>query len=909
MALEKYREKRDASKTPEPFGDGGKKGEKLIFVVQKHDASHLHYDFRLEMGGVLKSWAVPKGPSTDPKTKRLAMMVEDHPYDYKDFEGIIPKGQYGGGTVIVWDRGTYEPIEFKGTRKEAERQLLRQLHSGSLKIKLSGKKLKGEFALVKTHGMAENSWLLIKHDDRYSSPGDITRKGRSVISKKTIEQMEKSPDNVYGQKTDKKVSDIKSANALRGEARKAPSEQLGTKAENTKNTGRPISALLKGTPRQAFSGSLKPMLATLVDEPFDSKEWLYEVKWDGYRALAFLNKNKAELKSRNDKSFNEKFYPVYEALKKLNVQAVLDGEVVVVEENGKANFGKLQNWRSEADGRLVYYIFDILWLNGHDLKGLPLAERREILERIIVEGDLLYLSRTFDTSGIDFLEAAKKMGLEGIVAKKKSSTYHANERTRDWLKIKAKRRQEVVIGGFTRNDDSSKLFSSLLVGVYRGQKLIYTGKVGTGFTDKMQKEMMAQFGPLVTEKVPFSSEPDVNKPSRFRPNPPHATVTWLEPKLIAEVSYAEITRDGVMRHPSFEGMRNDKSAKTVALEKESSTEAIVSQDHSKIIAPKEKVGRRTLLNPSEQTQVKRIGGHELKFTNLRKVFWPTEKITKGQLINYYYQIAPVLLPYLKDRPESMNRYPNGINGKSFYFKNVKGKVPDWMDTYGYHSESDGEDKEYLIANNEATLLHMVNMGCIELNPWSSTAKRPDNPTFCIIDLDPDRNSFEQVIEAARVTKEILDDMGVPSYPKTSGSTGLHIYIPLGGKYTYEQSREFARVIVTLVNRELPKFTTIERTISDRKGKMYLDFLQNRPHATIACAYSVRPKPGATVSMPLHWDEVRKGLQMSDFNIFNAVERVNDIGDIFRPVMGKGIDLKKVVAGLTKGNSDGTAGGI
>ncbi|OJX49768.1 MAG: DNA ligase D [Flavobacterium sp. 38-13] len=909
MALEKYREKRDASKTPEPFGDGGNKGEKLIFVVQKHDASHLHYDFRLEMGGVLKSWAVPKGPSTDPKTKRLAMMVEDHPYDYKDFEGIIPKGQYGGGTVIVWDRGTYEPIEFKGTRKEAERQLLRQLHSGSLKIKLSGKKLKGEFALVKTHGMAENSWLLIKHDDRYSSPGDITRKGRSVISKKTIEQMEKSPDNVYGQKTDKKVSDVKSANALRGEARKAPGEQLGTKAENTKNTGRPISALLKGTPRQAFSGSLKPMLATLVDEPFDSKEWLYEVKWDGYRALAFLNKNKAELKSRNDKSFNEKFYPVYEALKKLNVQAVLDGEVVVVEENGKANFGKLQNWRSEADGRLVYYIFDILWLNGHDLKGLPLAERREILERIIVEGDLLYLSRTFDTSGIDFLEAAKKMGLEGIVAKKKSSTYHANERTRDWLKIKANRRQEVVIGGFTRNDDSSKLFSSLLVGVYRGQKLIYTGKVGTGFTDKMQKEMMAQFGPLVTEKVPFSSEPDVNKPSRFRPSPPHATATWLEPKLVAEVSYAEITRDGVMRHPSFEGMRNDKSAKTVVLEKESSTEAIVSQDHSKIIAPKERVGRRTLLNPSEQTQVKRIGGHELKFTNLRKVFWPTEKITKGQLINYYYQIAPVLLPYLKERPESMNRYPNGINGKSFYFKNVKGKVPDWMDTYGYHSEGDGEDKEYLIANNEATLLHMVNMGCIELNPWSSTAKRPDNPTFCIIDLDPDRNSFEQVIETARVTKEILDDMGVPSYPKTSGSTGLHIYIPLGGKYTYEQSREFARVIVTLVNRELPKFTTIERTISDRKGKMYLDFLQNRPHATIACAYSVRPKPGATVSMPLHWDEVRKGLQMSDFNIFNAVERVNDIGDIFRPVMGKGIDLKKVVAGLTKGNSDGTAGGI
>lgn len=907
MALDKYREKRDVSKTPEPFGGKSKDEDNLIFVIQKHHASHLHYDFRLEMDGVLKSWAVPKGPSTDPKTKRLAMMVEDHPYDYKDFEGIIPKGQYGGGTVIVWDHGTYEPIDFKGSRKEAEKLLLKQLHSGSLKVKLKGRKLKGEFALVKTHGMAENSWLLIKHDDRYASPDDISKKDKSVISKKTIEQMEKSPDNIYGKKIIKKDSTVKDRAASKEEAKKLISDQLDakpTKDEKSATSDKSLASLLKGTPKEAFYESIQPMLATLVDEPFDNDDWLYEVKWDGYRAVAFLDKKKAELKSRNDKSFNEKFYPVYEALKKLNLQAVLDGEIVVVEENGQANFGKLQNWRSEADGRLLYYIFDILWLNGHDLKQLPLTQRREILERVIEQDDTLYLSKTFDTSGIDFLQAAKKMGFEGIMAKKKSSTYRAEDRTKDWLKIKANKRQEVVIGGFTKNDDTSKLFSSLLVGVYQGKKLIYTGKVGTGFSDKMQKEMMAQFEPLVTEKVPFSAEPDVNKPSRFRPNPPHATVTWLKPKLIGEVSYAEITKDGVMRHPSFEGMRNDKKAETVVLETEGSAEAIVSEAQENIIDPKEKGGRKTLLNPSEQTQVKKIGGHELKFTNVGKIFWPMEKITKGQLINYYYQIAPTLLPYLKDRPESMNRYPNGITGKSFYFKNVKGKVPEWMDTYGYHSDSDGEDKEYLIANDEATLLHMINIGCIELNPWSSTIKKPDNPSFCIIDLDPDKNSFDQVIETARVTKEILDDMGVPSYPKTSGSTGLHIYIPLGGKYTYEQSKEFARVIVTLVNRELPKFTTIERTISDRKGKMYLDFLQNRPHATIACAYSVRPKPGATVSMPLHWEEVKKGLKMADFNIFNAVERVEEMGDIFRPVMGKGIDLKKIVAQLSKSEGDG-----
>lgn len=913
MALDKYREKRDASKTPEPFGGLGKSDGSLIFVIQKHAASHLHYDFRLEMDGVLKSWAVPKGPSTDPKTKRLAMMVEDHPYDYKDFEGIIPKGQYGGGTVIVWDQGTYQPIDFKGSAKEAEKLLLKQLHSGSLKIVLKGKKLKGEFALVKIHGMAENSWLLIKHDDRYASTEDITEKDKSVISKKTIEQMEKSPDNIYGKKSIKKDSTVKDKKASKQEAKKVISDQLDAKAEEEEKgpvSRTTLSSLLKGTPKQAFYNSIQPMLATLVDEPFDNDEWLYEVKWDGYRAVAFLNKKNADLKSRNDKSFNEKFYPVYDALKKLNLQAVLDGEVVVVGENGQANFGKLQNWRSDADGTLVYYIFDILWLDGHDLKQLPLTKRREILEKVIGSignNDMLYLSKTFDTSGIDFLDAAKKMGLEGIMAKKKTSTYHVDDRTKDWLKIKANRRQEVVIGGFTRNDDSSKLFSSLLVGVYQGKELIYTGKVGTGFTERMQKEMMVQFKPLITYKVPFSAEPDVNKPSRFRPNPPHATVTWLEPTLIGEVSYTEMTTDGVMRHPSFEGMRQDKNAKSVVLESESSTKAVLSEEHADIIAKKEKGGRKTLLNPSEQTQVKKISGHELKFTNVGKIFWPMEKITKGQLINYYYQIAPILLPYLKDRPESMNRYPNGITGKSFYFKNVKGKVPDWMDTYDYHSE--GEDKEYLIANDEATLMHMVNMGCIELNPWSSTAKKPDNPTFCIIDLDPDKNSFEQVIETARVTKDILDDMGVPSYPKTSGSTGLHIYIPLGGKYTYEQSKEFARVIVTLVNRQLPKFTTIERTISERKGKMYLDFLQNRPHATIACAYSVRPKPGATVSMPLHWDEVKKGLKMSDFNIFNAVERVREMGDIFRPVMGRGIDLKKIVAGMNKRNTDATQGDI
>lgn len=883
MSLAKYKQKRSTDKTPEPFG-GKSSGKELRFVIQKHDASHLHYDFRLEMDGVLKSWAVPKGPSTDPSIKRLAMMVEDHPYDYRNFEGIIPKGQYGGGTVIVWDEGTYKPVDLEDTDiAEQEKQLLHELHAGKLKFTLKGKKLKGQFALVKAYGRGENGWLLMKLEDEYASAEDITQKDKSVVSKKTIEQMEKAPVKVYGRKTVEKDTIVKNQVVK-------PKDLL--KKEK----------IVKDAPKQAFYDSLKPMLATLVDKPFDNDDWLYEIKWDGYRAVAFLEESRVELKSRNDKNFSDKFYPIYDALKSLNLKAILDGEIVVVNENGQANFSKLQNWRSEADGELIYYVFDILWYEGHDLKGLPLIERRKILETILPNQSQIQLSHTFDTSGIEFLAAAKRMGLEGIMAKRKNSLYHVDNRSADWLKIKANKKQEVVIGGFTKNEGTNKLFSSLLVGVFDQKKnFIYTGKVGTGFNQKMQKEMIEQFMPLIVKKPAFKEEPDVNKPSRFRHDPPHATVTWLKPELICEVSYTEITSDGVMRHPSFDGMRADKKAKEVRLETEKPTEEIVEGQNQEIIKPREKTGRKTLLNPSEATQVRKVGGHELQFTNLKKVFWPMEKITKGQLINYYYQIAPVLMPYLKDRPESMNRYPNGITGKSFFFKNVKGKVPEWMDTYDYYSEADQEKKEYLIANNEATLLYMINMGCIELNPWSSTVKKPDYPTFCIIDLDPDQNTFDQVIETAQVTKSVLDSMGVESYCKTSGSTGLHIYIPLGNKYTYDQSKEFGRIIATLVNRELPQFTTLERHVSARKGKLYIDFLQNRPHATIACAYVVRPKPGVPVSMPLQWNEVKKGMKMTDFNIHNAVERVQSLGDIFKPVMGKGIDLLKVIESVSHNN--------
>ena len=897
MGLEKYAAKRDFKKTEEPKAGLSKDKDKLLFVIQKHDASRLHYDFRLEMDGVLKSWAVPKGPSTDPKTKRLAMMVEDHPFDYKNFEGIIPKGEYGGGTVIVWDEGIYEPIEEIKGKKAQEKHLLSALKSGSLKIKLYGEKLKGEFALVKTNGMGENGWLLIKHKDEFASPDDITKKDQSILSGKTIEIMAETSAKVWKSGREQTLDKSKESKEKNGVPIVEIEEVEPVEAEEIDG-----KEILKKAPKSVIPTGIKPMLATLVNEPFDDLDWQYEVKWDGYRALAFINNGEVDLLSRNNKTFNEKFYPIYHQLQQWKFNAVLDGEILVLTEKGISHFGNLQNWRSEADGELVYYVFDLLWYEGKNLMNLPLNERQGLLKEILPTGDdSIRISKVFKASGTDFFHAAERMGLEGIIAKKSNSTYSADSRSKEWLKIKVNKRQEVIIAGFTKNEDTVKQFSSLLLGVYENGALQYVGKVGTGFSDKIQKEMMAQFKPIIVDKSPFNFVPDVNKPSRFRPNPPKAKATWLKPELVCEVAFAEITSDGVFRHPSFQGMRTDKKASEVIREVEEPNKEIVEAvevektivKHSRAIkAPKEKE-RKTLLNPKDETQVRNICGHDLKFTNLSKVYWPEDNLTKRDMFNYYYRVAEYILPYLKDRPLSLNRFPGGIHGASFYQKDVKGKAPDWAKTFPY-TTSDGEPKEYLVGADEATLLWAASLGCIEMNPWFSRVQSPDNPDFCVIDLDPDKNTFDQVIEAAQEIKKMLDAIDVPSYCKTSGSTGMHIYIPLGAKYSYDQSQMFARLIVNIVHKQIPEYTSLERMIANRNGKMYLDFLQNRPGATIAGAYSIRPKIGATVSMPLHWDEVRPGLTMKDFTIKNALERLKIEGDLFKGVLGEGIYLEKTI---------------
>jgi len=911
MSLATYKKKRSFNQTAEPAGKkpaGNKKAvsSQLHFVVQKHDATRLHYDFRLEMEGVLKSWAIPKGPSMNPADKRLAMMVEDHPYDYKDFEGIIPEGNYGAGTVIVWDEGTYEPIAFNGDPQKAEKHLLEQLRKGSLKITLHGKKLKGEFALVQIKSSEDNAWLLIKHNDKYATQTDVTKKAKSVQSGMKLEQVAKESTNEWV--SNKKSSTKKKSSA----AKRSPAKEVVAEKKQPakKNVPQEIDNLLQKGKKQAMPSGIIPMLATLTDNSFDDNDWIFEIKYDGYRALSYIDGGDVTVMSRKDLSFNKKFPPVVEALKELGLEAILDGEIVALNEEGRSDFQLLQQWQKNGEGELVYYVFDLLWLNGYNLMHLPLVERKEILQQILPEHAMIRYSDHIENKGNQFFEAATEQGLEGIIAKERDSTYTPKIRTRQWLKIKTVQRQEVVIAGFTETRGSRSHFGALVLGVYEKDKLIYVGHTGSGFTEKSLAAVYKKLKPLIIDKPPFATKPKTNMPC-----------TWVKPVLVGEVKFSEWTKDNILRQPIFMGLREDKNAKDVHKEnavnadtavqegeaETKSTKKQTSQEMPTKTAPK-KTGSKpvkketsnkatnTLLNSADKEQVVTIDKKELTFTNLDKIYWPADKYTKRDLINYYDQMASFILPYLKDRPQSMNRYPNGINKPGFYQKDVSGgKVADWIVKHDYLSESDGETKQYLVCTDEASLLYMANLGCIEMNPWHSTTKKPENPTWCVVDLDPGNISFDKVIEAAQVIKQLTDELGIDTYCKTSGSTGLHIYIPLGAAYDYDQSKQLAELIVTMAYHEMPSFTSLERSPAKRKNKIYLDYLQNRTIQTIAAPYSIRPKPGATASAPLHWEEVKKGLSIQDFTIENMYSRAKEVGDIFKPVLGKGINLKKVLS--------------
>lgn len=615
------------------------------------------------------------------------------------------------------------------------------------------------------------------------------------------------------------------------------------------------------------SSYLKPMLASSGGVAFDDPEWCFEKKWDGYRVIADCRGENVQLVSRNGLSLNHKFAGIAEALGNLQHEAILDGEVVALDKKGNPSFQLLQRFEALPKGKLVYMVFDLLRLDGNDTRQLELLERKALLKTLLAtfRHPSVKFSAHVLKNGIRFFNDAKKKNAEGIMAKKTDSEYASDVRSNQWLKIKNRNSMEAVIAGYTAPNKSRPHFGSLILAEFKGEKLSYLGHTGTGFTDKMLGDLWEKMQRLKTDKSPFEEKIKTNSP-----------VTWLQPRLVAEVEYAEITSDGILRQSAFKGLRIDKNLEDMKKTEKDS-------------------------NANSKDAAVKVGGKTLTLTNLSKIYWPKEKFTKGDLVAYYDSMADHILPYLKDRPLSLKRNPNGIADEGFYHKDAGEQAPAWVKTYDVHSDSSNKIVNYIVCNDKPTLLYVANLGCIEMNPWNSTSKKPENPTYMIIDIDPAaKNSFDQVIETALVTKEVLDEAGVESYCKTSGATGLHVYVPMGNKYDYDHVRMFGQLVASMVVDRLPKFTSIERSLKKRGNNIYVDFLQNSRGQTLASAYSVRPKPGATVSTPLEWKEVKKGLHPSDFTILNILKRVEKKGDLFKDVLtSKGTNLKKALELLQK----------
>jgi bifunctional non-homologous end joining protein LigD len=731
-----------------------------VFVVQRHAARRLHYDFRLERDGALASWAVPKGIPLEPGTRALAVHVEDHPLDYASFEGEIPKGQYGAGTVEIWDRGTYEVVEEKT--------------DGGLTVRLDGARLQGLWTLVpaKLDGDPKN-WLLIrKRED-----------GAAVV-----------PPRRY-----------------------------------------------------------RPMLATLEREVPGGSGWLFEVKWDGYRALAYVRGGEAELLSRNDNDLTARFGDVARAIPRAlrTPDCVLDGEVCALDEQGRPSFSAMQQGKPGTP--VVYEAFDLLELEGEPLVDLPFGERRARLEALLDRRNTtVRLSEAFE-DGNALYEAAGRQGLEGIVAKRADSPYRQGRRTREWLKIKTHGRQEFVIAGYTKGQGRrSGRFGSLVLGVWRGRELAYVGNCGTGFTDRDIDELLARLRPLERAASPFAVVPKMPKVKR-------PDVVWVEPELVCEVEFVEWTHDGRLRAPSFQGLREDKPASDV---------------------------RREEPFPTELRRGKRV----LKLSNLDKPFWPEDGITKGDLLAYYRSVAPVLLPHLRDRPFTLKRYPDGIDGGHFFQKDAPAHMPDWIRTVAVEATTREKPRRTRtirapLVNDELALLWMVNMGCIDLNTWYSRVDRPARPDFVLFDLDPAEDAgFPEVVQVALLVKQVLDALGLAGFPKTSGSDGIHVLVPVERRHTYGETREFAEIVARTLAATHRGLVTTEWAKAKRQGVL-IDANQNGEGKTIASAYSVRPHPGAPVSAPLRWEEVNDGLHPRDFTMESVLARVERHGDLFEGVLG------------------------
>ena len=857
MSLEEYARKRHFEKTPEPkpVTPAPNTGQRRFFI-QRHNASHLHYDFRLEIDGTLKSWAVPKGPTQDPAPKRFAAMVEDHPITYGDFEGNIPAGNYGGGSVMLWDRGTFELI--------GDTSPLDQIARGDLKFKLSGEKLKGEFALVHMKGKGKgNDWLLLKKKDAEARPGwDVEEYARSVKTGRTQDEI---------------------ARELPTEPAK-PATQEWTK--------------IPGVKRAAMPGLLKPMGAVLGPDAPRGENWTLEVKWDGIRALCYLKNGELEIYTRNGNRC-ERQYPELTSLPHniKGAEAIVDGEIAVLDPKGVSRFALIQPRIMNADAQSVahmakrqpvtLFLFDILYLDGYDLRGATLTERRKVLQSVFTPSDQIRYSESFPNDEGQFLEAAREQGLEGLIAKCVDSTYQ-HRRSADWVKLKLVSQQEFVIAGFTEGERD--FFGALVLGVYEGKKLIHVGNVGTGFDRKQMAAIHARMEPLITPKSPLSGKANV----------PVRGTTWIRPELVAQVKFLNWTPDGNLRAPVFLGLREDVNPEDSVRE---------SKETSEPPKPK-KIKREPLLSGKAEDARLEVDGFPLKFTHLNKIFFPSEGYTKRDLLNFYHAVAPLLLPHLKDRPLSLKRYPNGINESFFFQKDSPASYPNWLRFENIDSEHrDARKKEpgpirYVLAENAAALLFLVQQGCIDQNPWQSRVGSLENPDFILIDLDPQGCEYSMVVEAALLVRRTLDKLELEGYPKTTGGHGMHIYIPVVPEYTYDITRTFAEAISRICVAERPELFTTPRSVEKRQNnKVYFDYLQNGEGKTIAAPYVVRAHPGAPVATPLAWREIKPSLSPAQFNIMNAIARFDKVGDLFSGVLEKKQELLpafRKLEGLTAG---------
>lgn len=806
--LAEYRAKRQASRTPEPFGGAALAGSRL-FVVQQHDATRLHWDFRLELDGVLLSWAVPKGPSPNPRDKRMAVHVEDHPLDYAEFEGVIPEGNYGAGSVILWDKGVWVPVEDPRAG----------LESGKLLFDLRGFKLNGRWTLVKTR-QTENSWLLIKESDAW-----VDERGTEAYP----------VESVYSGLAVNEVAHP----GRRQAAVEARARELGARDGRVESRG------------------VRPMLATSRDTPFTRPGWVFEIKYDGYRIIGAREGGEAVLWSRNGNDLTATFPEIARAVRGLPFgHVIVDGEVVVHDASGLPSFarlqkrGRLQNHsgiqRAAVELPARMYVFDLLAVGDLDLRRLPLLARKQVLREVLPPaGPLHYCDHIAETGEVMY-EHVTQMRLEGVVAKKADSIY-VSARSGSWMKIRAVETGDFVVVGWSEPQDERPALSSLHLARYQGDTLVHAGSVGTGFTAGQLSEIREMLPEIEVAECPATGE-GVFMPGRVQ--------RWVRPELVAEVRYKSRTEAGLLRHPSFVRFREDKQPRECILETD---------------------------DPLPETLAEPLPVHppsvarEVHFTNLDKVFWPEERYTKGDLIDYYRAISPWLLPYLADRPLVMTRYPDGIDGKSFYQKDAPEWAPEWLRTETVFSESSGRDLNYFVADSPEAILYIANMGTIPLHIWHSRLETPSRPDWCVLDLDPKDASFADVIEVAKCIRRVCGEAGLPCYVKTSGSSGLHVLIPLGRRCTYEQSQLFGGVMSRVIAVELPEIATVERRVSRRDGKVYLDYLQNGHGKLIAAPFCVRPRPGAPVSMPLEWREVKDGLAIEQHTIRTAPARMAALG--------------------------------